>query len=184
MLSMLSRGIPMINRRAVLLAAVCAIAAPMLPGSAFAEETFDLVTFFRGRTVGVGSFSAPIAGIKRDLTVKTRGKWDGKTLTLVEDFFYADGERGRKTWRFKRIAPGRYEGRREDVVGVADVRQVGRLVTLSYLADIRAKDGTVTRLGFNDTIGYSSSGGVYNTASVTRFGLPIGNVTITFEKQK
>ncbi len=177
-------GNHMLNRRIAAFALLASIGAACLPLPAQAEESFDLVKYFTGRTIGTGGFTAPIAGIKRELTVKTRGTWNGKTLTLVEDFVYADGERDRKTWRFKRIGPDRYEGRREDVVGVADVRQVGRIVTLAYLADIRGKDGGVTRVGFKDTIGYSSNGDVYNNATVTRFGIPIGDVKIIFRKQR
>jgi hypothetical protein len=156
-------------------------AAFLVPAAARAvDRPFVLEEFFVGRTIGKGSFSIPIAGIRRNLTVRTRGRWDGRTLTLVEDFLFADGERDRKTWRFAKLSPDRYEGVREDVVGKADIRQVGQVVGLWYTADVRAADGSTTRLGFADTIGYSSSGGVYNIATVTRLGLPIGDVKLMF----
>jgi hypothetical protein len=63
----------------------------------------SLEGYFAGKTSAVGSFSA-INGVKRQFTVELRGKWNGQTLTLIEDFVYSDGERDRKTWRFRKIA--------------------------------------------------------------------------------
>ncbi len=34
------------------------------------------------------------------------GKWDGRTLTLREDFVFDDGTRDTKTWRFVKTGPG------------------------------------------------------------------------------
>jgi Protein of unknown function (DUF3833) len=138
--------------------------------------------FFTGRTVGKGAFTSSIAGVNRSLTVVTRGRWDGRTLTLREDFAFADGEKDVKTWRFTKTGPGIYEGTREDVIGKAVVRQVGNTVQLTYSADVRAKDGSVTRLDFADTIAPIDRRSVLNKATVSKFGVPIGDITITFIK--
>ena len=46
--------------------------------------------YFTGKTSAVGRFRA-INGVKRDVTVDLRGPWNGRTLTLVEDFVYSPG---------------------------------------------------------------------------------------------
>jgi hypothetical protein len=138
--------------------------------------------FFTGRTVGTGAFTSRIAGVNRELTVATRGRWDGRTLTLREDFFFKDGEKDVKTWRFTKVAPGVYEGTREDVVGKADVRQVGNTIQLRYTADVRARDGSVTRLDFADTIAPLDGRRVLNEAVVSRLGVPIGRVSLVFRR--
>jgi hypothetical protein len=143
---------------------------------------FTMETFFKGRTVGKGAFVSSIAGVNRPLTVITNGRWDGKTLTLREDFFFADGEKDVKTWRFTRTAPGIYEGTREDVIGKVDVRQVGNTVELRYSADVRGKDGSVTRLDFADTIAPLDRRRVLNKAVVSKFGVPIGDIDIIFAR--
>jgi hypothetical protein len=155
---------------------------PSIPVPAGAPPVI-LERFFLGRTVGDGAFTAPIAGVNRPLRVVTNGRWDGRTLTLREDFFFADGERDVKTWRFTRVGPGRYEGTREDVIGKADVRQVGDSVQLTYTADVRGRDGSVTRLDFADTIAPIDGRSVLNKAVVSRFGVPIGEVTLTFRRR-
>ncbi len=141
---------------------------------------FTLEGFFTGKTIGKGAFTSAIAGVNRPLTVVTHGRWDGRTLVLREDFVFADGERDVKTWRFTRTAPGIYDGTREDVIGKAVVRQVGNTVQLTYTADVKAKDGSVTRLDFADTIAPLDRRSVLNKAVVSKFGVPIGDITITF----
>ncbi|MGL5114021.1 MAG: DUF3833 family protein [Beijerinckiaceae bacterium] len=165
---------------AAILAAGCA-GPPTIPVPPDAPA-FTLEGFFRGRTVGKGAFTSPIAGVNRPLTVVTNGRWNGKTLVLREDFFFADGERDVKTWRFTKTAPGVYDGTREDVIGKAVVRQVGNTVQLTYSADVRGKDGSVTRLDFADTIAPIDGGSVLNKAVVSKFGIPVGEVLITFRR--
>jgi hypothetical protein len=162
--------------------ALSACAGPPDIRAAADAPAFTLEGFFSGRTVGTGAFTSRIAGVNRELTVVTRGRWDGRTLTLREDFFFKDGERDVKTWRFTRVAPGVYEGTREDVIGKADVRQVGNTVQLRYSADVRGKDGSVTRLDFADTIAPLDRRRVLNEAVVSKFGVPIGRVSLVFAR--
>jgi Protein of unknown function (DUF3833) len=175
-----------LTRRALLAGsaalALSACAGPPDIKPAAGAPPFTLEGFFTGRTVGTGAFTSQIAGVNRGLTVVTQGRWDGRTLTLREDFFFKDGEKDVKTWRFTRIAPGRYEGTREDVIGKADVRQVGNTVQLTYTADVRAKDGSVTRLDFADTIAPLDGRRVLNEAVVSKFGVPIGKVSLVFRR--
>jgi hypothetical protein len=175
-----------LSRRGVLasslLMMMAACAGPPQIAVAPDAPAFTLEGFFTGRTVGKGAFASPIAGVNRPLTVVTTGRWDGKTLTLREDFVFADGEKDVKTWRFRKIGPGVYSGTREDVLGEAVVRQVGNTVQLTYTADVRGKDGSVTRLDFADTIAPLDRRSVLNKATVSKYGVPIGDINITFVK--
>lgn len=173
------------TRRTVLLLpllplAACAGPPRVAPGESGGSVVLE--RFFLGRTVGEGAFTSALAGVNRRLKVVTRGTWDGRTLTLVEDFFFADGERDRKTWRFTRVGDGVYEGTREDVIGKADIRQAGRSVELRYTADVRGKDGSVTRLDFADTIAPIDNRRVRNKATVSKFGVPVGEVDLIFTR--
>jgi hypothetical protein len=178
------------NRRAALLGlaslplAGCATRPPS-PSQAVLPIT--LVDAFQGRTVGVGVFRVPITGLERrfraDLvgTVR-RDPVQGETLTVVEDFFFDDGEVDRLTWRFRRTGPQTWVGQREDTVGLATVRENGREVRLDYVADVRSR-GQVTRLGFADVIYRRPDGVVINEAVVTRGGLPIGSVLFELRRR-
>jgi Protein of unknown function (DUF3833) len=152
------------------------IAAPI-------EKPFKLETYFAGKMFARGVFESKIAGIRRTFSVYTRGKWNGKVFTLVEDFVYDDGEKGRKTWRFTKLAEGKYQGTREDVVGLADVYQEGDAIKLKYTIDVPNKDGSVTRVDFDDTIKRIDNNNAVNTALVYKYFLPVAGVRVDFVRK-
>ena len=115
--------------------------------SPVAAGDFSLEGYFAGKTSAVGSFSA-IDGAKRKFTVDLRGKWNGKTLTLVEDFAYDNGERDRKTWRFEKIAKDKYRGTREDVIGETLVTISGRHGPLQLPGRPRRRGARATACAF------------------------------------
>ncbi|WP_018183948.1 DUF3833 family protein [Kaistia granuli] len=148
-----------------------------VPASAGA---FSLEGYFSGKTSAVGSFSA-INGVKRDFTVDLRGTWNGQTLTLVEDFVYSDGERDRKTWRFRKIAPNQYRGTREDVVGDTLVTITGNTARFTYLVDLDAARKR-NRVRFHDTMTLQDNGRLINNATITKFGLPVAKTRVEFSR--
>lgn len=144
--------------------------------------SFSLESFFTGRAIARGTFVSELAGVRRDFTVKTRGKWDGKRLVLVEDIIYDDGQVEQKTWRITKTAPGKYTGQRDDVVGDAEISQEGDRIELAYTADVFGKDGSATRVRFSDVIVPAGPRAARNIATVYKYFIPIGTVDITFHK--
>ncbi len=142
-----------------------------------------LEEFFHGNLVAEGVFTNTRDGSKRGLKVRMRGDWDGRTLTLVEDFVYSDGEKDRKTWRFTKVADGRYTGTREDVLGTADIRQNGNDVLLDYTAKVTTKDGKSYNIRFADVLSLTGPKTVLNTARLTAYWFfEVGNVRLTIRK--
>ena len=174
--------------------AAAALAAVLIPFGAGASRAADLPAavphgrlvleeFFRGDLVAEGVFTNTRDGTTRGLKVKMRGDWDGKTLTLVEDFVYSDGEKDRKTWRFTKVAEGRYTGTREDVVGTADIRQRGNDVLLDYTARVTTKDGSVYNIRFADVLTLTGPRTVLNTADLTAYWFfEVGKVRLNIRK--
>jgi hypothetical protein len=175
-----------IDRRQVLLGAGCALVGSALsaaPSPALAAPgALVLHEWFRGRTHAVGRFRNGFTGEERRLAVDLIGRWDGRKLSLFEDFFYADGERDQKTWVFEKTAPGRYIGTREDVAAPADVTTPAPdTVRFGYTADLKLPSG-VTRLSFDDTLKLRPDGTVLNIATVYRFFIVVGDVELVFRK--
>lgn len=141
---------------------------------------FSLESYFSGKTSASGSFSA-ITGAKREFTVDLLGKWNGKTLTLVEDFVYDNGERDRKTWRFEKIARNKYRGTREDVIGETVVTISGNTARFTYLVDLDP-NGKGNRVRFHDFMMLKEDGSVLNKALVTKFGLPVALTRVEFQR--
>lgn len=162
-------------------ASACATRPPTpqaaAPGSTFIIER-DLV----GRSVARGEFRA-INGARRGFTAELNGEWDGRRFTLVEDFVFDDGERDRKTWRLERIAPGRYVGAREDVVGEAVGYQDGAVFRLEYEMRLPSADGRGLKVRFRDVMALDADGAVVNDATVGWFGLRIASVALRIERE-
>ncbi len=138
---------------------------------------------FAGTLTGTGRFESGIAGVDRGFRITTHGRWDGTVLTLREEFLFDDGERDVKTWRFRKVAEGRYVGTREDVIGTADVVAENGVVRLEYVAELAGADGGGgTRVRFRDVIYRSGPGTILNRAVVSRFGLPVGTVEVSFRR--
>ena len=137
--------------------------------------------FFRGQLVAEGTFRSTIGAPDRKMRVKMRGSWDKatQTLTLVEDFVFDDGEKDRKTWRFTRVAPGEYKGRREDVLGEARVFQDGDAVRLRYKASVRGYD-----VVFDDLLVQEDARTVRNIADVRWWFLRVGEVELLIRRVK
>ena len=165
-----------LTRRALVLGALAVAGCariPATPQGALAPITLERA--FVGRAVGAGVFRVDLTGAERRFRAKLDGRLRGDRLTVVEDFFYDDGEENRLTWVFDRAGPGRWTGRREDTVGLAQVVENGTDIRLSYDADF-VSEGAVTRLGFEDVIYFGPDGRVINDAIVTRWGLPVARV--------
>ena len=172
------------RRRDLILGGSALAASQIMGGPASAAPDLVLHQWFRGPTHAVGRFRNNFTGEERRLAVDLMGRWNGKTLSLFEDFFYADGERDQKTWYFERVAEGRYIGTRDDVIAPADVTTPQPdTVRFGYTADLKLPSG-VTRLSFDDTLQLRPDGTVFNKAYVSRFFIPVGDVELVFRKGK
>lgn len=164
---------------ALLFLAACATRPP-LPQEAGADA-FVLEEDLVGRTVARGEFRA-INGTRRGFVATLNGTWDGRTMTLIEDFVYDDGERDRKTWVLQRVSPGRYVGTREDVVGQAIGFQDGAAFRLEYNVRLPSANGRGRVVRFRDVIVNTPDGGILNRATVGLFGLRVARVELTMER--
>ncbi|MES2813573.1 MAG: DUF3833 family protein [Pseudomonadota bacterium] len=149
-------------------------APPVDPG-----PTITLVSAFQGRTTGQGHFRVWLTGDERRFTARLNGTVTGaegaRTLTVVEDFLYDDGQQDRLTWVFREQGAGRWTGKREDTVGEATVVEEEGQIRLTYLADFKSPSG-VNRLGFEDILYARPDGTIVNDAVVTRAGIAVASV--------
>ena len=161
--------------------AAALFAASLTLAAVPAKAEDAMIKFFTGKTVADGKFAA-INGVKRDFKVRLTGHWDGRKLTLVEDFVYSDGVKNRKTWRMTKTGEGRYTGTREDVVGTATVKVSGLTARFSYNVDIDEGPGqNIVR--FYDTLKFATDNKTMkNTALVTKYGLPVARVRVDFRR--
>ncbi|MES1200893.1 MAG: DUF3833 family protein [Pseudomonadota bacterium] len=160
------------------LASACAT-PPRAPEDAIAQP-FVLERDLAGHTAARGEFRA-ITGVRRPFTAQLSGAMEGDVFILTEHFAFEDGERDVKTWRLRQVAPGRFEGTREDVVGVAVGRQDGNFFRLEYNVRLPSPNGRGRVVRFRDIL-FLNAQGVGNTASVGWHGIRVGSVTLRIER--
>lgn len=149
----------------------------------FAQGTPELrlEEYFNGRTLAGGIFVDRFGTVRRQFTVVIDGTWDGATLTLDEDFTYADGERSRRVWRLTKTGERRWQGRADDVIGVAEGQEAGNAFQFGYRITLKVGDSQ-WQVRFDDWMFRLDDTTVLNTANVYRWGIHIGTVQIAFRK--
>lgn len=165
----------------LLLMAACT-GKPNPQDDVLSDVEFELQEFFDGRVKAYGQFQDIFGTVRRRFEVDIVGTWDGKTLRLVEDFLYADGTTEQRIWTLTQIGEETWEGTAPGVIGVAQGIERGDSFNWTYEIDLPVPDGTL-RVTFDDWMWQLDDRRVLNRAYMKRFGVDIGDVIITFEKQ-
>jgi hypothetical protein len=108
----------------------------------------------------------------------TRG--DG-ALTLDEQFHYDDGSTQRRVWHLARAADGRWHGRAADVKGEALGEVVGNTLRWRYTL-LLPVDGNTYKMVFDDWMFLIDDCTMINRASMSKFGVELGQVTLMFRR--
>lgn len=146
-----------------------------------AQPRFVVEDYFDGKVRAWGTFEDRFGTIRRQFTVDIEGVWDGRELTLVEDFLYDDGATERRIWRIEKIDDNTYRGRADDVVGEAVGRSYGNALKWDYTFDLAIGDRT-WRVQFDDWMFLQADGVMINRAKVTKWGIELGEANIFFRK--
>lgn len=142
---------------------------------------FVIEQYFAGKTRAWGLFEDRFGKVRRQFTVDIEGRWDGRELILDERFVYKDGETDRRVWTILKTAEGRYEGRADDVVGIATGESNGNALNWRYTMMLKVGDGA-WRVQFDDWMLQQDDEVMINRASVSKWGIEIGQVTLFFRK--
>ena len=141
----------------------------------------DLSRYFDGDLVAHGLFTDRSGKVVRRFTVAMKCRWSGDDGVLEEDFSYSDGKKDRRVWRLKKLPGGRYTGRADDVVGTADGRAAGNALNWRYTLSLPV-DGKVYEVQFDDWMYLMDSRVMLNKAVMSKFGIRLGEVTLSFSR--
>jgi len=177
------------KRRLTLLLAATAVAT-LLAGCAaptaadYAKETplLDLKTYFNGELVAHGIFTDRQGKVARRFVVQMTGTWQGNQGVLDERFTYSDGTLERRVWRLTDEGGGRWTGRADDVVGVAEGRAAGNALNWRYTLNLPV-DGKTYEVQFDDWMYLMDERVMLNKAVMSKFGIRLGEVTLSFYKK-
>ncbi|WP_420918303.1 DUF3833 domain-containing protein [Vibrio diabolicus] len=144
--------------------------------------TFDLFGYFEGDTKAWGMVQDYTEQQTRRFEVDIVGTVEGNTLTLVEDFVFDDGEVDQRIWVITKLEDGRYEGKVEDIIGVATGAEQGNALQWRYDFELQMDDSTVT-VAFDDWLYRQDEKHVFNLTKIKKFGIEVGTITLFFQKQ-
>ncbi|CAM4455694.1 DUF3833 domain-containing protein [Vibrio agarivorans] len=150
----------------------------------YAQTTppFALFEFFEGETQAWGMVQDYTGKQTRRFDVKIVGSIDGDTLTLVEDFTFADGEISQRIWTIKNQGGGAYIGTADDVIGEAHGHEEGNALYWEYEMALSV-DGDVYHVTFEDWMYRQDERHMFNVAVIKKFGIEVGKVTLFFVKR-
>jgi hypothetical protein len=109
-------------------------------------------------------------------------EWQGDEGTLDESFTYSDGSKQKRVWHLKKQADGRYIGSAGDVLGLAQGQTRGNAFHWNYTLNLPV-DGTIYEVQFDDWMYLVNDRVMLNKASMRKFGLQLGEVTLSFYKR-
>ncbi|MDR3452672.1 MAG: DUF3833 domain-containing protein [Rhodoferax sp.] len=178
----------MMQRRLLLSAAVAApvllvgCASQNLADYAGEKPLLDLAQYFNGRIDAHGIFQDRSGKIVKRFTVVMDCQWNGNQGVLDEAFSYSDGSKQRRVWRLTKHADGRYTGTAGDVVGEAVGQTSGNAFRWNYTLNLPV-DGKVYEVQFDDWMYLMDERVMLNRATMSKFGVRLGEVTLSFMKR-
>jgi hypothetical protein len=177
------------KRRLILASTVAASALSGMgcasPGVAlYANEkpVLDLQQYFNGTLDAYGVFTDRSGAVVKRFTVVMVCTWTGDEGVLDEDFLYSDGTRQKRIWRLRKTGEGRFVGRADDVVGEALGESSGNAFHWTYTLSLPV-DARVIEVQFDDWMYLMTDKVMLNKATMSKFGVRLGEVTLSFSKR-
>ena len=175
------------TRRHVLLAllagsaVLAGCASPQVSDYAQQRPKLELDRYFNGRIRAHGIFQKRGGEVVRRFTVVVDRRWEGNEGVLDEAFSYSDGSTQRRAWRLTKPADGRSTGRADDVVGEAEGQESGNAFRWNYTLRLPV-DGKEYDVQFDDWMFLVDERVMLNRATMSKFGITLGEVLLSFTK--
>ncbi len=177
------------NRRRLMAAAalgtataLAGCASQQIENYAGEKPALDLRDYFNGTVNAFGVFTDRSGQVVRRFTVVMLCSWQGEQGVLDERFSYSDGSTQQRIWRLTRGPDGQYTGRADDVVGEAVGQARGNAFNWRYTLALPV-DGKVYDVQFDDWMYLMSDKVMLNKAVMSKFGVRLGEITLSFTKQ-
>jgi hypothetical protein len=143
---------------------------------------FDLFEYFTGKTTGWGIVQDRKGVLLRQFVVDISGevKENGQ-LVLTENFDWSDGEQSERVWVLTQTDKHTLIGTADDVPDPATGVLYGNVLNWKYRVNLKIDDST-WEITFDDWMFKVSEDMLINKATMSKFGIDVGDVTIVFRK--
>lgn len=145
-----------------------------------------LERFFSGTLIAHGVVQDRSGAVTQRFSVDMQGTWetDAEGLLqgeLYEQFYWDDGRLQERTWLITKINENEYQGRAEDVKGVANGMTAGNALYWAYQLEVPWRDGTIA-ITLDDWMYLLDEDRLMNKTKITKFGFRLGEITIYIER--
>jgi hypothetical protein len=151
-----------------------------------ATPVLDPADYFDGVTDAWGIFQKRNGEVTKRFHVEITGSRQQDTLTLDEHFRYDDGTTQQRIWRLVRDGDKNGEqhwrGTAGDVKGEAQGTAAGNALRWQYTL-LLPVDGATYEMQFDDWMFLIDRCTMMNRASMRKFGMEFGQVTLTFRRR-
>ena len=167
---------------------LCVFACSSPTVKQYAQQTpkLDLSGYFNGTIDAYGIFTDRSGNVQKSFTVLMVAKWsvvDGKkTGILDESFEYSDGTKQKRIWTLVETSSGRYIGTADDVIGEAIGESAGNALNWAYTLALPV-DQSIYHVQFDDWMYLVTPKVMINKAKMSKFGINLGEVTLSFYKR-
>jgi hypothetical protein len=146
------------------------------------KPVLDLQQYFNGTLDAYGVFTDRSGAVVKRFTVVMVCTWNGDDGVLDEDFSYSDGTRQKRVWHLTKGADGRYTGTAADVIGMANGQSRGNAFYWTYTLNLPV-DGRTVEVQFDDWMYLMTDKVMLTKATMRKFGVRLGEVTLSFTKR-
>jgi hypothetical protein len=146
------------------------------------QPTLDLKTYLNGTLDAWGMFQGRSGEVKKRFHVVIDAKWQGDTGVLDEAFKWSDGTTSRRVWTLKLQPDGTFRGTAADVIGEAIGEVAGNALRWRYVLELPV-DGKTYHVDFDDWMFLMDDKVMMNRSYMTKWGINLGEVTLTFVKR-
>lgn len=172
----------MLSAAAAAALAASGCAGPSVNDYASEKPVLDLKQYFNGVVDAWGIFTDRSGKVVKRFTVVMHCKWDGDQGVLDEDFVYSDGTVQKRIWKLQHMGNGRYSGQADDVIGMADGQTRGNAFNWRYTLALPV-GSQVWHVQFDDWMYLLDDKVMLNKAVMSKFGIFLGEVTLSFTRR-
>ena len=140
---------------------------------------FEPAAYFSGKLVAYGVFIDRFGSLRRQFHVAVTGRRTEHGFQLDESFIYDDGETEMRRWDVTKVGNGRYTGACADVIGHATGYLSDNMLSWRYKFRLPLY-GRKVSVTFDDVMVLQDAGILINRAVVSKWGIKLGEVLISF----
>ena len=146
------------------------------------EPKLVLDGFLNGDMEAYGVVQNRSGEVVKRFRCEMKASWQGGEGLIDETFYYSDGTTGKRVWKLKKIDDSHFKGTAGDVVGEAIGGTAGNALNWKYTLDIPYNDSSI-HVQMDDWMFLIANKVLINKTEMTKFGIRVGEVTLTIIKK-